>query len=141
MKNLILFLIVTFVSMSSFSRDALVLKLKDCRYLKGFILSVDEKITFLDMSGKIQKISEEDISLILTYGISQSPFKKNVKFSPEFSSNLKNIYLRSEDKIITGFPFQYIEDLSFIMGIVPESLTSLNNKSSVDLKVEKQDRP
>jgi len=117
MKNLLIFLILTFFSASASSRDALVLKLKDCRYLKGFILSVDDKISFLDMSGKIQRISEDDISLILTYGISESPFKKSAKFSPGFNSNLKNIYLRSEDKVITGFPFQYIEDLSFIMGI------------------------
>ncbi len=117
MKNLILFLIVALVSTSVFSRDALVLKLKDCRYLKGFILSVDDKISFLDLSGKIQKLNEDQISLILTYGISESPFKKKTRFSKGFKKNLKNIYLRSEDKVITGFPFQYIEDLSFIMGV------------------------
>jgi hypothetical protein len=117
MKNIILLLIFSIISTNVFSRDALVLKLKGCRYLKGFILAVDEKISFLDMSGKIQLISEEEISLILTYGISESPFKKSIQFAPDFSSKLKNIYLRSEDKVITGFPFQYIEDLSFIMGI------------------------
>ena len=116
MFKFIFFLTFFALSSSAIARDALVLKLKDCRYLKGFILAVDEEVTFLDDRGRITKLKEEDISLILTYGISESPFSKTQDFSTELPSFLKEISLRSEDKTIKGFPFQYIEDLIFIMG-------------------------
>lgn len=105
------------LSLQSFARDALVLKLKDCRYLKGFILAVDEDITFLDSTGKIEKLKEDDISLILTYGISESPFTNNFSYSLGLPPFLKEVFLKNEDKTIKGFPFQYIEDLIFIMGV------------------------
>jgi hypothetical protein len=99
------------------ARDALVLKLKDCRYLKGFILAADEDITFLSDKGEISKVKEEEISLILTYGISESPFSSTKDFSRDLLGYIKEINLSNEDTSIKGFPFQYIEDLIFVMGV------------------------
>lgn len=133
--------------MQSIARDALVLKLKDCRYLKGFILAVDEEILFLDSSGKIQKVAEEDISLILTYGISESPFSKNFKSTPGLTKYLKEVFLKNEETTIKGFPFQYIEDLIFIMGVDGKmyvvslseivSIEDVDKSQSINLKNKK----
>lgn len=113
----LIFLLVLTLSSQAFARDAIVLKLKDCRFLKGFIISVDEQITFLDDKGKINNIKEEDISLILTYGVSESPFSQTRSFSSDLPGHIKEVFLRNEKKSIIGFPFQYIEDLTFIMGV------------------------
>jgi len=69
MKKLILFMLFSLSSFHAIARDAIVLKLKDCRFLKGFILSIEENINFIDTSGRIISVSEDEISLILTYVI------------------------------------------------------------------------
>lgn len=117
MKKLFFILLLLLSVSNLYARDALVLKLKNCKYLKGFILSVEDKINFIDLSGRIISLSEDEISLILTYGISESPFGTSIQLEPKFKSYLKEISLRADDKKIIGFPFQYIEDLIFIMGI------------------------
>lgn len=121
---------------NAIARDVTVLKLKDCRILKGFFLAIDDDIKFIDLEGSIHYILPPDIDLILTYGISESPFRKVEKFDEKFNEYLKKVKVQNSDETIIGFPFQYIDDLAFI-------LSTSGKVYVIDLKkiIEIQDMP
>jgi hypothetical protein len=117
MKYILFLLMAALSAPGAYARDALVLKLNDCRFVEGFIIDVDDEVTFLNTEGQIQKFSIDNISLILTYGVSRSPIDKKALLPITLNKHIKSIKLRNVDRPVIGFPFQFIEDLSFVMGI------------------------
>lgn len=116
MKYLLVIVLASLLVQRAYSRDALVLKLNNCKILKGFIVDVDEKITFLNTQGKVLRIPLDSISLILTYGVSNSPIDKNLVLDSKMRNHIKRIKLKNVEEEVVGFPFQFIEDLTFVMG-------------------------
>jgi hypothetical protein len=131
-KNLI-FLFCALWALQSFARDLLVLKGKNCQFYEGIILDIQDKVIFLDVNGKISYLNEDEIQTVMTYGISQSPFFRDTKFDGVLKSYIKTIALRNDTKIIIGIPFQYIEDLVFIINksgkIIVVSLSEIKSIS------------
>ncbi len=102
-------------SLSLFARDFVVIQDRNCQFYEGLVIGIDENVHILTEAGFIKTLSEKDISTILTYGINRSPFSKNITFESSLINYFRKIEFREENKPIIGLPFQYIENLIFIL--------------------------
>ena len=98
-----------------FARDYVVVQNDKCQFIQGLIIGVDENVQILMDSGRIITLNESKISTILTYGINESPFSSKFKVDKDLQSFFRKIKLREDDQVITGMPFQFIEDLVFLL--------------------------
>ena len=138
MVRILIFFTTLIVWVSSYARDVTVLKLQNCQFLEGFIVGYDEQIDFLTLDGKLHKLNSGQIDLILSYGISDSPFKNNIALTKEIKSYYKDIQIAGTKKVITGFAFHFIDNLVFILDnqgkVIVLSLDEIRKINDFDTK-------
>ncbi len=91
---------------------------QDCSQSTGLIIDVDEEtLKIINLNGEIKSISKTNIKSILVYKIITNPLKEII-LTDQNDSYLKDVYfIKSEEKPLTGFLIQKLENLVFIFDI------------------------